>query len=58
MKLTTAELAKILKGEVIEKSHFDNLYVFPKELKIQANKNKFSLPVRLHDFSKINDYCS
>ena len=45
----------ILKGEVIEKSHFDNLYVFPKELKIQANKNKFSLPVRLHDFSKIND---
>ncbi len=45
----------ILKGEVIELSHFDNLYKLPRELKNKANKNNFSLPVRLHDFNKIND---
>tara|TARA_Y100000589_G_scaffold130187_1_gene123870 strand:+ start:447 stop:2273 length:1827 start_codon:yes stop_codon:yes gene_type:complete len=45
----------ILKGEVIEKSHFDSFCKLPKVLKMQANKNKFSLPVRLHDFDKINN---
>lgn len=45
----------ILKGEVVEKSHFENLNTLSIELKKQANKNKFSLPVRLHDFNKIND---
>ncbi len=45
----------ILKGDVIEKSHFDSLYKLSKELKKQANQNKLSLPVRLHDFHKINN---
>ena len=48
-------LRELKKGDVVEKSHFDNPNILSKELQRKSNINKLSLPIRLHDFNSIND---
>lgn len=46
---------KILKGEPLLASHFKESYSISKKIIDFSDKNKISIPVRLHDFEKIKN---
>ena len=56
-KYINKPLVKALKkGEVIESSHFENACFLDEGTVKKAILNKLSLPVRVHDFSQINNF--